>query len=116
MKPEDILIDERRRNWKCFASKARYPYPYSFEHKDTAAALLKHFEHLKNHEETNHEVSIAGKIMTLRVMGKAGFAHIQDQTGRIQIYVREDAVGDKIYKLFSTSDLGDIVGVKGNHL
>ncbi|MEK6903869.1 MAG: lysine--tRNA ligase [Nanoarchaeota archaeon] len=113
MKPEDILIDERKKKLEVLRKQGVTPYPYSFEHKDTAAALLKHFEHLKNHEETNHEVSIAGRIMTLRVMGKAGFAHIQDQTGRIQIYVREDAVGDKIYKLFSTSDLGDIVGVKG---
>lgn len=113
MKPEELMIEDRKKKLEALRKLGINPYPYSFEHKDNAATILKHFEHLKNHEETNHEVSIAGRIMTHRVMGKAGFSHIQDQTGRIQIYVREDVVGDKEYKIFSTSDLGDIVGVKG---
>ncbi|MEG0386041.1 MAG: lysine--tRNA ligase, partial [Solibacillus sp.] len=55
-----------------------------------------------------------GRIMTKRGKGKAGFAHLQDLAGQIQIYVRKDAVGDDAYELFNKADLGDIVGVKGN--
>ncbi|HEY4623951.1 MAG TPA: lysine--tRNA ligase, partial [Solibacillus sp.] len=60
------------------------------------------------------EVVIAGRIMTKRGKGKAGFAHIQDLGGQIQIYVRKDAIGEEAYELFNKADLGDIVGVKGN--
>ena len=59
------------------------------------------------------EVTIAGRIMTKRGKGKAGFAHIQDLAGQIQIYVRKDAIGDEAYELFNKADLGDIVGIKG---
>ncbi|OON43117.1 lysine--tRNA ligase, partial [Klebsiella pneumoniae] len=58
-------------------------------------------------------VSIAGRIMTKRGKGKAGFAHIQDLHGQVQIYVRKDAVGDEEYELFKTADLGDLVGIEG---
>lgn len=63
--------------------------------------------------ELNKEVKIAGRVMTKRLMGKAGFMHIQDQYGQIQIYVRKDSVGDKWFEYFDLLDLGDIVGVKG---
>ncbi len=63
--------------------------------------------------ELNQEVKIAGRVMTKRLMGKAGFMHIQDQYGQIQIYVRKDSVGDKWFEYFDLLDLGDIVGVKG---
>ena len=51
--------------------------------------------------------------MTKRGKGKAGFAHIQDLTGQIQVYVRQDAIGEENYELFDTADLGDIIGVTG---
>ncbi|MGN1387161.1 MAG: lysine--tRNA ligase [Bacillus sp. (in: firmicutes)] len=63
--------------------------------------------------EKEIEVKIAGRIMTKRGKGKAGFAHIQDLTGQMQIYVRKDAVGDEAYDEFKHADLGDIVGIKG---
>ncbi|PFR44122.1 lysine--tRNA ligase [Bacillus cereus] len=64
-------------------------------------------------EEKEISVSIAGRIMTKRGKGKAGFAHIQDLHGQVQIYVRKDAVGDEEYELFKTADLGDLVGIEG---
>ena len=64
--------------------------------------------------DNEREVVIAGRIMTKRGKGKAGFAHIQDLGGQIQIYVRKDAIGEEAYELFNKADLGDIVGVKGN--
>ena len=51
--------------------------------------------------------------MTKRGKGKAGFAHIQDLSGQIQIYVRQDAVGEEQYEIFNLTDLGDIIGIKG---
>lgn len=61
----------------------------------------------------HHEVSIAGRIMQKRGMGKASFAHLQDITGKIQIYVREDALEANKYQAFDLLDLGDMVGVQG---
>src|SRR6202035_323290 len=58
-------------------------------------------------------VKIAGRIMTLRHMGKAGFAHLQQSGERLQIYVKKDAVGERDYALFKLVDIGDIVGVEG---
>lgn len=64
-------------------------------------------------EEKGIEVTIAGRIMTKRGQGKASFAHIQDFHGQIQIYVRQDAIGEEQYKIFRTLDLGDLIGVTG---
>ena len=58
-------------------------------------------------------VSIAGRIMLKRIMGKASFFHIQDKSGMIQIYIRSNEVGDETYQNFKTYDIGDIVGIKG---
>ena len=62
-------------------------------------------------EEMN--VSIAGRIMSKRIMGKAGFAHLQDGSGSIQLYVSRDSLGEENYAAFKSMDIGDIVGVKG---
>ena len=59
------------------------------------------------------EVSIAGRMMSKRVMGKASFCNIQDLKGKIQVYVARDAVGEETYADFKKSDIGDIYGVKG---
>lgn len=64
-------------------------------------------------QEMAVDVTIAGRIMQKRGMGKAGFAHIQDISGKIQIYVRQDSVGETQYEAFDLLDLGDIIGVKG---
>ena len=83
--------------------------------------------HITKYEVTNHgddilndfegfegkEVSIAGRIMTKRLMGKASFIHIQDRKGQIQAYVRKDMIGDDAFDVFKTYDIGDIIGVKG---
>src|SRR5699024_4738055 len=64
-------------------------------------------------DEMNDEVTIAGRMMTKRGKGKAGFAHIQDVSDQIQLYVRKDEIGDESYEIFKSTDLGDIVGVTG---
>ena len=64
-------------------------------------------------EAMNVEVSVAGRIMFIRKMGKASFFSIQDRDGYIQIYIRKDVVGEEAYNLFKLADIGDIVGIKG---
>ena len=64
-------------------------------------------------EEIKEEVKIAGRIMTKRRNGKAGFFHIQDKYGQIQIYIRQDNVGEEAYELYKNADLGDIVAIEG---
>ena len=67
-------------------------------------------EDLEGNEE---QYIVAGRIMTKRRKGKAGFFHIQDRYGQLQVYIREDAVGEENYDLFKKSDIGDIVGIEG---
>ncbi len=64
-------------------------------------------------EYEGKEVSVAGRMMSRRVMGKASFCHIQDREGTIQCYVTRDAIGDDAYKDFKKLDIGDIIGVRG---
>lgn len=59
------------------------------------------------------DVSVAGRLVALRLMGKASFAHLQDQSGRIQLYFKRDILGDAGYSLFKDLDLGDLIGIQG---
>ncbi|RKJ52345.1 lysine--tRNA ligase, partial [Butyricicoccus sp. 1XD8-22] len=92
------------------------PFGSRFERTHLSNEVLEQFKELTKEqlEENLNEVIIAGRIMTKRGKGKAGFAHIQDLGGQIQIYVRKDHVGDDAYELFNQADLGDIVGIRGN--
>ncbi|TCT18183.1 lysyl-tRNA synthetase class II [Melghiribacillus thermohalophilus] len=91
------------------------PFGDKFERTFQSGDLKQTYDHYSREdlEEQAVEAVIAGRIMTKRGKGKAGFAHIQDLTGQIQIYVRKDTVGDETYELFKTADIGDIVGVTG---
>lgn len=91
------------------------PFGGKFERTHQAKELLDAYEALDKDELHDKEiqVSIAGRIMQKRVMGKAAFAHIQDLSGKIQIYVRKDSVEENKYAAFNILDIGDIVGVHG---
>lgn len=88
------------------------PYPYSYRDYTFSTILLGKYNNLKEGESAKEKVSIMGRLMTLREMGKASFAHIQDQEGQIQVYFREEDL--KNYDIFKFIDLGDILGVKGH--
>jgi lysyl-tRNA synthetase class 2 len=91
------------------------PFGRKYVRTHTAQEILDAYDgHSKEDlDAAEVKVSIAGRIMQKRGMGKAGFAHVQDLSGKIQIYVREDAVGENVYEAFSILDLGDIIGVSG---
>ncbi|GAB3685741.1 lysine--tRNA ligase [Salinisphaera aquimarina] len=73
-------------------------------HADDAAEVL---------DEAGHEVAVAGRLLAKRVMGKLSFATLQDRSGRIQLFMQRDLLGEDEYKAFKQLDIGDIVGVRG---
>ena len=85
--------------------------PFQITKYDVTAHSMDIKEHYEEWEEK--EVSIAGRLMFKRVMGKASFCNIQDLKGNIQVYVARDSIGEDAYKDFKKMDIGDIVGVKG---
>jgi lysyl-tRNA synthetase class 2 len=90
-----------------------YPSKYEFTH--TIAQILAEYTEKTAEQLENPRVSVrvAGRIMALRLMGKAGFAHLQQNGQRLQIYVKKDAVGDQAFELYKLLDLGDHIGVSG---
>ena len=88
------------------------PYSGNCYQTHTSAQAKALYEKL-GLEETEETVSVAGRIVTFRVMGKATFLKIQDREGVLQIYVKRDEVGEEEYKVFKKLDLGDIIGVTG---
>ncbi len=112
MQPEDHLFKERKEKLKELESKGINPYPQEFEKKDDITTILSTYDKLKSEEKAKKKVQTTGRMMLKREMGKASFANIQDQTGRIQIYVTLDLIKDE-YQTFKKLDIGDIIGVKG---
>ena len=89
------------------------PYPHRYEVKNKAEELKSKFKKLKPGDKVDEEVTVAGRILFYRDMGKASFIHIQDFSGRIQAYVRKNDVGDHNYEVFKNLEVGDHIGVKG---
>ena len=111
---ENALIAERRE--KLIAVRARgIAFPNDFKPKDRAAQLASRHGHLENEalEPMAVHVTLGGRLMLKRIMGKASFATLQDATGRIQLFATKDALGDEAYERFKHLDLGDIVGAEG---
>jgi lysyl-tRNA synthetase class 2 len=108
------LLKVRREKLDELKSKGIDPFPYRYQKDFSAAEILSKFENLKQGEESQQEVSIAGRIMTKRGHGKASFAHLQDETGRVQIYGKQDILGKDKYEIYRKLDMGDFIGVKGH--
>ncbi|HKW85049.1 MAG TPA: amino acid--tRNA ligase-related protein, partial [Burkholderiaceae bacterium] len=111
---ENQLIAERREKLAAIRAQG-VAFPNDFKPKQRAAELLR-----LHGEETNEQlepqaikVTIAGRLMLKRVMGKASFGTLQDASGRIQLFVTKDALGDVVYDAFKHWDLGDILGAEG---
>lgn len=92
-------------------AKGIEPYPLRFERTHSAQDALEHFDELSTSQET---VRLAGRILTIRKMGKAAFAHIEDASGRIQLYLRLNILGEEAFRnVIDLFDLGDIIGAEG---
>src|SRR3989339_310736 len=107
------LLKVRRDKLNEFKAQGMGPFPFPFEKDNYAAPLLEKFQTLKEGDESPSEVRVTGRVMTKRGHGKAAFATIQDETGRIQVYGKLDLLGEQKYELYQKLDLGDIIGVKG---
>jgi lysyl-tRNA synthetase class 2 len=107
---EDLneLMLVRREKLSEIINKGIAPYGGKFRKTHTASDITGSFEAMEG-----REVMAAGRIMSRRIQGKAGFAHIQDNTGQIQVYARLNDIGRDAYELFSKLDIGDIIGVAG---
>ena len=105
----------RRQKMEELRERGIDPFGHAYERTHRSGDIRREFGECSKEEleEKNVTVKIAGRIMTKRRQGKAGFMHIQDLDGQIQIYVRKDEIGDDAYEIFKKSDMGDIVGIEG---
>ena len=108
----------RREKMRQLREKGIDPFGHSFKKNAFSKDILKQFElfdklTLESIDLSEKTFIIAGRVMTKRVMGKAGFFHCQDQEGQIQVYVKKDIVFNETFEYFEQLDLGDIIGVKG---
>ena len=111
---ENKLIAERRRKLDALREQGQ-AFPNDFRRDAMAGELLAEYDE-KSAEDLEAEprrVSVAGRMMAKRIMGKAAFTHVQDMTGKIQLFVQRDAVGEDVYAAFKGWDIGDIVGGEG---
>ena len=104
----------RRQKLADLCEAGQNPFVITKYQQDAYSADLKQeFVDLPAEAETGKIVSLAGRMMSKRIMGKASFAHLRDQKGDIQIFVKRDLLGEEAYAAFKKLDIGDIIGVKG---
>lgn len=115
----DINLTEqeivRREKMQELEERGIDPFGHRYDRTHRSGQLFEQFDQFSKEElvEKNVVVKVAGRIMTKRDQGKAGFMHILDLDGRLQIYVRKDTVGEEAFDIFKKADIGDIVGIEG---
>ena len=106
---ENHLIKIRKEKLEELQAKGKNPFAITkFNRTHTSGQVKENYEELEN-----KDVTVAGRIMGKRIMGKASFCHIQDQDGKLQSYVSINDLGEDSYKEFKTYDIGDIIGITG---
>ncbi|MFQ6103781.1 MAG: lysine--tRNA ligase [Candidatus Glassbacteria bacterium] len=105
----DLMLDRKSKLEK-LRERGIEPFPYRFDRTITAGDGIRMFE---DGELGGGSHAIAGRIMSFRHHGKSSFAHIQDMSGRIQIYFKQDVMGEQDYEVVRLLDIGDLIGVKG---
>ncbi|MGC2527735.1 MAG: lysine--tRNA ligase [Candidatus Acidiferrum sp.] len=109
-------FEQRQKKLEQIQALGYEPFPREFRWTETPAALVeKYGDKLATELEADkHEIRTAGRLVSVRLMGKAGFAHLQGSGKRIQIYLKKDIVGERGFALFQLLDLGDLIGVRGH--
>ena len=113
---QDLSEQTQIRMQKLADLKAAGRDPYlitKFDQNAFSADLKEEFAVLPTEADSGKKVKLAGRLMSTRVMGKASFAHLGDDKGDIQLYVRRDELGDEEYAAFKKLDIGDVIGVEG---
>lgn len=116
MDTETRILEERKKKLEELRKAGINPYAYRFEKTALASEIKQVYAGLKEDEKDSmrNSVRIAGRVMSIRIMGKASFAHLQDSSGQIQLYFTHDELGAEAYGLFKKLDIGDIIGVEGS--
>lgn len=111
---ENKLVAQRREKLAEMRQQGN-AFPNTFRRKDYAEDLQKTYGAIEKEAlaEQGVEVTVAGRLMAKRVMGKASFAQLQDMSGRIQLFLQRDALGEDVYAQFKSMDIGDIIGARG---
>ncbi len=114
--PFDQYLQRKKKLAEMEALGGEDPYPHRFEQTTTVAGIVAGYGNRDAAalEAEHASVRVAGRIVTLRLHGKAGFAHIQGGGQRLQIYMKLDVVGERAFQLFRLLDIGDIIGVSGH--
>ncbi|HEV8525105.1 MAG TPA: amino acid--tRNA ligase-related protein, partial [Terriglobales bacterium] len=109
------IYQQRREKLRQIEALAQQAYPHKFAISHDIPQIARDYspQTAEQLQATRTEVRIAGRIMAIRLMGKTGFAHLQQAGQRLQIYVKKDEVGDRGLELFNLLDVGDHVGVRG---
>jgi lysyl-tRNA synthetase class 2 len=112
---DENIYEIRREKLKKIEALGHPAYPRKFNYSHTVPQILAEYSGQTTEELESPRVTVrvAGRIMAIRLMGKAGFAHLQQDGQRLQIYVKKDAIGDGGYELWKLLDLGDHIGVRG---
>ncbi|MGE5323766.1 MAG: lysine--tRNA ligase [Actinomycetota bacterium] len=115
MSLERKIYELRQQKLRQIEALGQQAYPHKFGFTHTIPQILAEFGHntAEELEKGRTNVKVAGRIIAVRLMGKAGFAHLQQGGQKLQIYVKKDAVGDKGFELYRLLDLGDHIGVSG---
>jgi len=115
MEDHNELIQQRFKKLAEIREMGIKPYAGRFEVSVSAQGLIDQYGNFSKEEleAKRVEFTIAGRLVAMRSFGKAGFGHIQDSSGRIQVYFQKNTLGDDRYALFKKLDIGDFIGVKG---
>jgi lysyl-tRNA synthetase class 2 len=111
---EDELLRQRHQRLSQIRELGFEPYGTAFDYSHTIPQILSEYGSKTAEELAEHvDVRIAGRILTVRRMGKAGFLHLLQDGGKLQIYIKKDDISEAVYKLYEILDIGDIIGVSG---
>ena len=112
---DENIYELRREKLKKIEALGQPAYPRKYDFTHTVAQILAEYGGTTGEqlEVTRVNVRVAGRIMAIRLMGKAGFAHLQQDGQRLQIYVKKDAIGEQGFELWKLLDLGDHIGARG---
>jgi len=107
------LLMQRRRKVDAMWEAGVNPYPNDFRQDDTSQDVKNEYDGPEAIDEEARSFTVAGRIIARRSFGKAAFVQLQDRKGRLQLYVKKDAVGDEVFNNFESFDIGDIIGATG---